>query len=149
MRSKLEGEIKVLKEQIHSAEGNEEHLQNRIRSISEQLSERDKERDAILADKKETDDKLSALEEERMQARELLEQTQREIEELNNNIENGKNTIIDALNNRATIKSKLGRFDTMFEQVNIRKAELNSRLLRAKSDEAGTDRDHQEAGRRI
>ncbi len=136
MRSKLEGEINVLKEQIHSAEGNEEHLQNRIRSISEQLSERDKERDAILADKKETDDKLSALDEERMQARELLEQTQREIEELNNNIENGKNTIIDALNNRATIKSKLGRFDTMFEQVNIRKAELNSRLLRAKSDEA-------------
>ncbi len=136
MRSKLEGEINVLKEQIHSAEGNEEHLQNRIRSISEQLSERDKERDAILADKKETDDKLSALEEERMQARTLLEQTQREIEELNNNIENGKNTIIDALNNRATIKSKLGRFDTMFEQVNIRKAELNSRLLRAKSDEA-------------
>ena len=136
MRSKLEGAINVIKEQSHSAEGNEEHLQNRIRSISEQLSERDKERDAILADKKETDDKLSALEEERMQARELLEQTQREIEELNNNIENGKNTIIDALNNRATIKSKLGRFDTMFEQVNIRKAELNSRLLRAKSDEA-------------
>ncbi len=136
MRSKLEGEINVLKEQIHSAEGNEEHLQNRIRSISEQLAERDKERDAILLDKKETDDKLAALEEERAQARELLEKTQREIEELNNNIESGKNTIIDALNNRATIKSKLGRFDTMLEQVNIRKAELNSRLLRAKSDEA-------------
>lgn len=136
MRSKLEGEINVLKEQIHSAEGNEEHLQNRIRSISEQLSERDKERDTILADKKEIDDKLSALEEERTQARELLEKTQREIEELNNNIESGKNTIIDALNSRATIKSKLGRFDTMFEQVSIRKAELNSRLLRAKSDEA-------------
>jgi chromosome segregation protein len=30
----------------------------------------------------------------------------------------------------------MGRFDTMMEQVNIRKAELNSRLLRAKSDEA-------------
>ena len=50
--------------------------------------------------------------------------------------ESGKNTIIDALNNRATIKSKLGRYDTMLEQINIRKAELNSRLLRAKSDEA-------------
>ena len=136
MRSKLEGEINVLKEQIHSAQGNEEHLQNRIHSISEQLAERDKERDAIFADKKEIDDKLISLEEERAQARELLGKTQREIEELNNNIESGKNTIIDALNNRATIKSKLGRFDTMLEQVNIRKAELNSRLLRAKSDEA-------------
>ncbi len=136
MRSKLEGEINVLKEQIHSVQGNEEHLQNRIHSISEQLAERDKERDAIFADKKEIDDKLLSLEEERAQARELLGKTQREIEELNNNIESGKNTIIDALNNRATIKSKLGRFDTMLEQVNIRKAELNSRLLRAKSDEA-------------
>ena len=121
MRSKLEGEINVLKEQIHSAEGNEEHLQSRIRNISEQLSERDKERDTILADKKDIDDKMSALEEERAQARELLEKTQREIEELNNNIESGKNTIIDALNNRATIKSKLGRFDTMLEQVKIRR----------------------------
>ena len=136
MRSKLEGEINVLKEQIHSAEGNEEHLQNRIRSISEQLAERDKEREDILEEKREIDEKLAALEAERTQARTLLEQTQSEIETLNNHIESGKNTIIDALNSRATIKSKLGRFDTMLEQVNIRKAELNSRLLRAKSDEA-------------
>lgn len=136
MRSKLEGEINVLKEQIHSAEGNEEHLQNRIASISEQLSERDKEREAILSEKQEIDEKLASLEEERTRARELLENTQSEIETLNNHIETGKNTIIEALNNRATIKSKLGRFDTMLEQVNIRKAELNSRLLRAKSDEA-------------
>lgn len=136
MRSKLEGEINVLKEQIHSAEGNEEHLQTRIASISEQLSERDKERETILAQKREIDEKLTSLEEERARARELLEKIQSEIETLNNHIENGKNTIIEALNNRATIKSRLGRFDTMFEQVNIRRAELNSRLLRAKSDEA-------------
>ena len=136
MRSKLEGEINVLKEQIHSAEGNEEHLQTRINSISEQLAERDKERETILAQKQEIDEKLAALEEERTTARELLEKTQSEIETLNNHIESGKNTIIEALNNRATIKSRLGRFDTMLEQVNIRKAELNSRLLRAKSDEA-------------
>ena len=72
----------------------------------------------------------------REEARELLENVQSRIEELNNNIESGKNTIIEALNNRATIKSKMGRYDTMLEQIQIRKAELNSRLLRAKSDEA-------------
>ena len=33
----------------------------------------------------------------------------------------------------------MGRFDTMMEQVNIRRAELNSRLLRAKSDEAARE----------
>ncbi len=136
MRSKLEGEINVLKEQIHSAEGNEEHLQNRIRSIQEQIDERTAEKDKILTEKGETDGKLEELERARTEARQLLEETQGRIAELNNHIETGKNTIIDALNNRATIKSKLGRYDTMLEQVKIRKAELNSRLLRAKSDEA-------------
>lgn len=136
MRSKLEGEINVLKEQIHSAEGNEEHLQSRIQSIQEQIDERNKEKDGIITEKTDIDAKLEELEHARTQARQLLEATQSKIEELNNNIESGKNTIIDALNNRATIKSKMGRYDTMLEQINIRKAELNSRLLRAKSDEA-------------
>ena len=139
MRSKLEGEINVLKEQIHSAEGNEEHLQNRIRSIQEQINEHNAEKDTILSEKKEIDEKLEQLELARTEARKLLEETQSKIEELNNNIESGKNTIIDALNNRATIKSKMGRYDTMLEQINIRKAELNSRLLRAKSDEAAQE----------
>ncbi len=136
MRSKLEGEINVLKEQIHSAEGNEEHLQNRIRSITEQIESHTREKESILAEKEEADSRLMEIETERTKARQLLESTQNKIAELNNYIESGKNTIIDALNNRATIKSKLGRYDTMLEQVNIRKAELNSRLLRAKSDEA-------------
>ncbi len=136
MRSKLEGEINVLKEQIHSAEGNEEHLKNRIQSIQEQIDARTEEKAGILSEKAGIDDKLKQLEQERAEARRLLEETQAAIEELNNHIESGKNTIIDALNNRATIKSKMGRYDTMLEQVNIRKAELNSRLLRARSDEA-------------
>ena len=136
MRSKLEGEINVLKEQINSAQGNEEHLQNRIKSIQAAIDERTTEKEGILNDKKEIDEKLTALEQAREEARALLEKVQKRIEDLNNNIESGKNTIIDALNNRATIKSKMGRYDTMLEQIQIRKAELNSRLLRAKSDEA-------------
>ena len=51
-------------------------------------------------------------------------------------MEAGKNTIIGELNQRATIKSKMGRLDSMLEQINIRKSELNSRILRAKTDEA-------------
>ena len=54
-------------------------------------------------------------------------------------IATSENTIIEELNRRATIKSKMGRFDTMMEQANIRRAELHSRLLRAKSDEAARE----------
>lgn len=136
MRSKLEGEMNVLKEKIHSVEGNEEHLQTRIHSIEASIEEKDQEKKSIAEQKLQIDEKLTVLQQARAEAGRLLEDVQGRIESLNNHIENGKNTIISALNNRATIKSKMGSFDTMLEQIQIRKAELNSRLLRAKSDEA-------------
>ncbi|MCI9199012.1 MAG: chromosome segregation protein SMC [Lachnospiraceae bacterium] len=135
LRGKLEGEINVLKEQINSAKGNEGHLENRLQTLRGEINAKNIDKEAILKDKEEIDGQLAKVEKARDEARSLLNLVQNKIEELNNNIESGKNTIIDALNSRATIKSKIGRFDTMMEQVNIRKAELNSRLLRAKSDE--------------
>lgn len=135
LRGKLEGEINVLKEQINSARGNEGHLKNRRQSLQEEIDAKSIDKETILKDKKEIDRQLAEVERVRDEARGLLSAVQNKVEELNTQIESGKNTIIDALNSRATIKSQIGRFDTMMEQVNIRKAELNSRLLRAKSDE--------------
>ena len=99
----------------------------------------EKEKQEILTDKKDTDTQVQEIAEAAAMAKADLEAIQNKITELNNNIEAGKNTIIGELNQRATIKSKMGRFDTMMEQINIRKAELNSRLLRAKSDEAARE----------
>ncbi|MCI8924592.1 MAG: chromosome segregation protein SMC [Lachnospiraceae bacterium] len=136
MRGKLEGEINVLKEQIKSAKSNEEHFQLRKAAVQKEMDEKLLDMEGILADKKVIDEQVAEIEKDRNEAREKLLSVQNRIEALNNDIENGKNTIIDALNSRATIKSKLGRYDTMTEQINIRKAELTSRILRIKSDEA-------------
>ncbi len=136
MRGKLEGEINVLKEQIHSAEGNKEHLNTRLANVQKEIDLKNVDKEGILEDKHEIDEQVLEIQTARDTARLQLEEVQKKIEELNNNIEAGKNTIIEALNQRATIKSQMGRFDTMMEQVNIRKAELTSRLVRAKSDEA-------------
>ena len=136
LRGKLEGEINVLKEQIKSAKSNEEHFQLRKTSVKKEMDAKLLDKERILADKKVIDDQVAEIDQERNEAREKLLAVQKRIEELNNDIEAGKNTIIEALNSRATIKSKLGRYDTMTEQINIRKAELTSRLLRIKSDEA-------------
>ncbi|MCM1126005.1 MAG: chromosome segregation protein SMC [Lachnospiraceae bacterium] len=136
LRGKLEGEINVLKEQIKSAKSNEEHFLTRKAAVQKEMDAKLLDKEGILADKKVIDEQVAEIEASRNEAREKLLQVQKRIEELNNDIESGKNTIIDALNSRATIKSKLGRYDTMTEQINIRKAELTSRLLRIKSDEA-------------
>lgn len=139
MRGKLEGEINVLKEQINSAHGSENHLNNRKAALEEEIAGKEQEKQDILTDKKDTDTQVQQIAEAAAKAKADLEAIQNKITELNNNIEAGKNTIIGELNQRATIKSKMGRFDTMMEQINIRKAELNSRLLRAKSDEAARE----------
>ncbi len=138
-RGKLEGEINVLREQIKGAHGNEQHFLDRIAAIQEQIAVREGERARILESKAVLDGKVAALERERNEAKGLLSEVQLHIEELNARIENDKNQIIAMLNERATIKSKMSSFDTMMEQLRIRKAELNSRLLRARSDEAERD----------
>ena len=139
MRGKLEGEINVLKQQIKTAQGNEKHFEERIATIATQLQEKEAEKTKIHENKAAFDQKVAEMEQERNAARASLSQVQARIEELNNIIEVNKNKIIQTLSDRANIKSKIGSFDAMLEQLRIRKAELNSRLLRAKSDEAERD----------
>ncbi|MCR5654030.1 MAG: chromosome segregation protein SMC [Lachnospiraceae bacterium] len=135
VRSKLEGQIAVLKEQISAASGNEEHFRTRQTDIQAQIDAKNKEKEEILTGKKKFDDALKEMEEKKATAAEKLEALQTKIDETNTQIEQSKNAIIRALNDRATIKSRMSSYETRQEQIQIRKAELNSRLLRAKSDE--------------
>ena len=136
LRGKLEGEIKVLEEQIKSANSNEEHLQNRSSAVSAVIGEKEKERDALLAEKEKIDKEAEETLKLKEEAARLLMELQKKIEVINTNIEAGKNTIINALNERATIKTTIGRLETMLEQSNIRRAELTSKIVSIKSDEA-------------
>ena len=135
LKGKLEGEINVLKEQIHSSEANDEMKRERVKTIHADIEVRETEKSQISANKEELDNELNELLKVRDEAKGSLNIVQNKILELSTGIENGKNEIIDILNERASIKTKLGRYDTMLEQTNIRKAEIQSRLLRAKSDE--------------
>jgi chromosome segregation protein len=139
IREKLEGEINVLKEQINGAKGNETHFRERIEAINVQISERDTEKNAILNTKSELDLNVSELENERNAAKEQLEQVQEKIEEINSEIDHDNNYILKMINDRGNIKSKMSSFDATMEQLRIRKAELNSKLLLAKSDEVERD----------
>ena len=64
---------------------------------------------------------------------------QTEIARCTEGMEKGKSELIELLNSKASIKARQQRFDTMEEQVNIRKAQLNQRLLARKTEEADLD----------
>ena len=134
-RSKLEGQINVLKEQIKAADDNEAHFLQREKNLRAQIAEREEEKSAFSEEKKQYDDESAALNNKLDEAKAQLLEMQKKMEECNENIESGKSTIISALTDRGTIKAQMGRYDSMLEQLNIRKAELSSKLLRARSDE--------------
>ena len=136
MKGKLEGQINVLNEQIKSAHMTDENLQLRIASAERERAEKDEQKAQYEQQSRELAEALEEIEQRRSQASEELQKIQAEITRCNEGIEAGKNEIIELLNGKASIKAKQQRFDTMAEQVNIRKAQLNQRLLKRKSEEA-------------
>ena len=122
-RQQLDGEIKVLREQILAGVQNEEHYKNRLQTIEADLKERQTSLES-QAKKRQGD------EEER------LSNIQAQIEECTQAVENGKNEIIELLNSRATTRGKAQRFDTMMEQIDIRRAGISQRQLHLKTEEA-------------
>ncbi len=139
LKEKLEGEILLLKEQIKSFKTNETTLRDRLLEVNTDKDKRVADRDKVLAEKQSNDEAVKKLAESKDEAKELLSKVQTTIRELTETIENDKNRIIEELNKRATVKSQLGRFDTLREEINIRKAELNSKILSVKSDEEKHD----------
>lgn len=136
VRSRLESQIELLKEQINSIKGNEEHLDTRKKSVSEEISRKSEEEQSLLDGKRGIDDELETANAAKAQVLEKLEAIQSKIESLNNEIEDGKNAIIGSLTERANIKSRMERLTTVSEQIDIRKAELTSKLVSARTDEA-------------
>ena len=135
-REKLESEIKVLEEKINSAKTNEGHFLERQERLREQIAQKEVQKTEVFEQKSKQDDAVKEMETSREQAKAALLETQTKIEQLNAAMEENKNQIIYLLTQRSVIKSKLSGFDTMMEQLKIRKATLNSKILRAKSDEA-------------
>ena len=134
LKGKLEGQVNVLKEQIHTAELTEEHLAERLASIDREKQERLESKQTYENQRSEEEERLREIRERREQAQETLTQVQEEIRRCTENIEKGKSEIIELLNNKASVKARQQRYDTMAEQINIRKAHLTKRLLDRKTE---------------
>ena len=136
LKGKLEGQVNVLKEQIHTAELTGEHLAERLASIDREKQERLESKQTYENQRSEEEARLREIRERREQAQETLTQVQEEIRRCTEDIEKGKSEIIELLNNKASVKARQQRYDTMAEQINIRKAHLTKRLLDRKTEEA-------------
>ncbi len=134
-KNRLSSQIELLNEQIKSVLASDEQLNKRLDSIKERLLDSDEEKKRFISERFKLTDRLDEMKAECEEADNIVKSLTESIAELEENVENGKDDVIDNLNERGQIKAKLQRNVTLLEQVNIRKSELTRKLINCKSEE--------------
>lgn len=135
----LEGRINVLKEQINTEQMNAEHIAGRIRAIHSEIQSKNAQTASYEEERSRIREQVKAALENLKKAEETLTAEENWIHLLEQQIEEGKGSIIDILNERAALNAKQQRYETMLEQVNVRRSEVCQKLLKFKSDESEQD----------
>ena len=125
-----------MKEQIKAAKQSDQHYQERVASIRQEMAKREEEEKNHQEDEEKLEQQLQDITKKREEQREKLSALHKEMEACSRIIEEGKNEIIELLNRKASTKGKMQRYDAMLEQIGIRKASLSQRILKLKSDES-------------
>lgn len=138
-KEKLEGDIKVINEQINAAIQNEEHYKTRVLSIETEVHNKESELDGYQKEKQIIDEKLDSLSDITSKAGIKLNEIQENITHYTKEIDECKNEIMESLNKETDIKTSLQRYETMLEQNNIKKVSLTQQMVKSKSDEAALE----------
>lgn len=135
-KEKQEGAIKVLKEQILSLKQNEVHYTSRKEIIEKELAQRKEELSTLTIDKEQLNAQYNSLDEKQLEVSKVLGDIRNEISNLTKEAEALNGEIFEALSENSTIKANMQRYETILEQNNLKKVELNQKLLRNKSEES-------------
>ena len=131
----LEGQIQVLQEQIRTASENRRMHAERLDAIDSecegkkaQLKELEQTRDEAKIQGKENQTETDRIQAELDALHDAMVQSTLTMNQ-------AKTSQIDLLNQKASAKGKLQRYDAMLEQIGIRKSMLSQRVLVLKNDE--------------
>ena len=133
-REKYQGEVKVFEEQLKSFAATGEQYMNRVQAIEDDLQRRESELEQLGKKKSELQELEKNAARIQAEADEKYQEAAKQKNDLTEQIETRKAEIIRLLNEKTNVKTKIQRYDTMLEQVNIRRAEINQRILKFRSD---------------
>ncbi len=144
LKQQLENQIELLKEQINSMHMNDAHYDQRARTITSEIGVRE---DQLKELKQEEDTIKTQLDEQTKlenQAREELIQVQSRIAAITASVDRSNGEIMELLNNRASTKAKIQKYDTMLEQIQVRKSGMARQLLEAAEEIRGQTEKYEE-----
>lgn len=135
----LEGQVQVLIEQIKAEERNAEQIGARLSAIGQELARKEEDRKEYRKQKESFSEQNQAMNRSLLAAEELAAEKERQEDDLSQAIEDGKAALLESLNEKAALSVKKQRYETMLEQVQVRRSEVAQKMLKAKTDEAGWD----------
>ncbi len=134
-KGKIDAQIQVLKEQINSIHNSDVNFSERTKAVQKAIADHESNLEVLNKTKTDIEAKLKEIEESGSDNKNALEEYDKKIAELNEKIAEKKQLVVDTIDARGEIKGNLERLKTIEEQTGLKKAELNSRLLKTKSDE--------------
>ena len=140
LKQQLENQIALLREQIHSAHMNDEHYDQRAKTIETELLDREGQLAGRQKEQEEIKGELERKQALENQAREELITVQTRIATLAASIDKNKSDIMELLNNRASTKAKIQKYDTMLEQIQVRREQLSRRAAEAEEEAASQEK---------
>lgn len=139
LKGNLEGQINVLLEQINTEKMNADHINTRILSIQEQIEEKNAQIAAYETDNSQISIQVRDSAKKQQDGENALRDKDEHIMLLDEQIESAKSGIIMTLNEKASLTARQQRYETMLEQVAVRRSEVCQKLLKSKSDESVQD----------
>ncbi len=131
-----ENSIKVLNEQINAIHQSEQHFKEQIQSFKERKTAFENELENYNLQLVTNSEELAKLEDAKKENEAALKAVSDKIKESQQEVENCRKEMMEALNEASGIKAEENRLKTLLEQNNIKKAEFTQRVIKNKSDAA-------------
>ncbi|MBP5184988.1 MAG: chromosome segregation protein SMC [Lachnospiraceae bacterium] len=141
LAEKLKGEILLLNEQLAGISQNRENFRERIDTAKKAVEEKQKELEVQAAKLSETNEKLERLNDAKQEMIDEIRSITEAISAREKSMENLNKDVFGFINSNSDIKTEIQRLKTLKEQTQIAKAEVNSAILKNKSDEALIDKE--------
>lgn len=148
-KNHLQGQINVLKEQIHTEQLQEEHIKERLAAIQKEIAEKEAQKQDFWEQNGSTKEKEQQAEEKLSQVEGELLEHENEHSRLEGLVEQDKSGMMELLNHRAQLAARQQRYEAMLEQVQVRRSEVSQKLLRFKTDEVNQDLQMQEQQKKL
>ena len=136
MLNNCEGDIRLLNEKIHGIKQSENHYKKAIDDYKLRIEKYDNEYRQYRQQKEDNSKKIEEINTLSEENKECIEQKKNEIADIERYISEAQEKKLAGINAAADVKSEELKYKTLLEQNNIKRAELNKRILQNKSETA-------------